>query len=337
MTAPLLDIEGLSVDYVQPQGRLRAVDSISLSVNTGELLGVAGESGCGKSTLLQAALRILPAPGLIAAGAVRFEGKDLLAMSEEELRGLRFRRIGVVFQAALESLHPTLTIGAQLRDVFRAHHALPRAAETERIGELLRMVGLEPRVADSYPHQLSGGMRQRVGIASALSLAPSLLVLDEPTTALDVMVEHAILGTIVALQRRTGFSTVFISHDLARMAQIADRIAILYAGRLVELAPADALRRAPRHPYTQALLGAFPTLDGAPMPAGIPGSPPSLRDPPGGCRFHPRCALAIARCREEAPALVQLGPAHSAACHLAVPDDDGVRGPSASAGAAVRG
>ncbi len=320
MSEPLLEIRDFSVDYVQPGGRLRAVDSISLSVNPGEVLGVAGESGCGKSTLLQAALRILPAPGLIAGGSVRFEGRDLLVMGEEELRALRFRRIGVVFQAALESLHPTLTIGAQLRDVFRAHRALPRAAEGARIAELLAMVGLEPRVAASYPHQLSGGMRQRVGIATALSLSPSLLVLDEPTTALDVMVEHAILQTILELQRKTGFSTIFISHDLARMMQIANRIAILYAGRVVELAPADTLRRAPKHPYTQALLRAFPTLQGTAMPAGIPGSPPSLREPPSGCRFHPRCESAIARCREEAPALVQLGPGHSAACHLAVAD-----------------
>ncbi|MBS2023758.1 MAG: ABC transporter ATP-binding protein [Deltaproteobacteria bacterium] len=311
-------MRALSVDYLSRKGAVRAVDRISLSVGPSEIVGIAGESGCGKSTFAQAALRILPPPAVITHGQVIFEGQDLLTKDDEALRRLRWKRVSMVFQSALESLHPTLTIGAQLRDVLDEHTQLSRAEKDARLVEVLRLVDLDPGLRHQHAHQLSGGMRQRVGIAQALLLQPSLLVLDEPTTALDVMVEHAILQKLLELQRARAFSVLFITHDLSRMLQVSDRVAIFYAGELIELAPAPALRTAPKHPYTQALLRAFPSLHGDPTKlAAIPGAPPSLRTPPPGCRFAPRCPIAIDRCETERPALVQLGAGHSAACHLA--------------------
>jgi peptide/nickel transport system ATP-binding protein len=316
--APLLSLRGLSVDYVTADGPVRAVDQVSLDVARGEVLGIAGESGSGKSTVAQAVLRILPPPAVIAAGEAIFEGVDLFKLSEPELRAVRWRRISMVFQSAMDALNPVLTIREQLEDTLAAHPARPGADRARRAGELLELVGISPDRLASYPHQLSGGMRQRVGIAIALALEPALVVMDEPTTALDVIVEGEILARILELRRQFGFSVVFITHDLTRMMQICDRVAIFYSGRLVELAPAAALRAAPRHPYTQGLLRAFPSVHGADRElASIPGAPPSLRDPPPGCRFHPRCDQVIERCRTEAPALVQLGERRAVACHLA--------------------
>jgi peptide/nickel transport system ATP-binding protein len=312
----LLSIEELSVDYIGPTGAVRAVDRVSLTIDRGEILGVAGESGCGKSTLAQAALRILQPPAVITHGAVRFENRDLLSLSEEELRRLRWKRISMVFQSALDSLSPVLTLGEQIADALHAHqvHSPARAAE------LLRLVDLDSGVIDSYPHQLSGGMRQRAGIALALALDPALVFLDEPTTALDVIVEHQILQRLLKLRAERGFAAMFITHDLARMLQISDRIAVMYSGRVVELAPAALLKRSPLHPYTQGLLASFPSLHGTSEPAGIPGAPPSLSNPPGGCRFHPRCPVAIDICKSIEPQLVQLGEKHFAACHVAAAD-----------------
>jgi len=312
---PLLSVRGLCVDYVTERGPVRAVDRVSFEVGKGEVLGLAGESGCGKSTVAQALLRILPPPAIITGGEVVLEGRDLLRLDEAGLREVRWRRVSLVFQSAMDALNPVLTVGEQLADTLRAHGA---GRVKERSAELLELVGLPVERLASYPHQLSGGMRQRVGIAIALALEPALVVLDEPTTALDVVVEQELLRRLLELRARFGFSIVFITHDLVRMLQICDRIGIFYAGRLVELAPAAALRARPRHPYTQGLLAAFPSVQGADEErASIPGSPPSLRDPPPGCRFHPRCPVAIDRCRLEAPPLVTLGEGHSAACHLA--------------------
>jgi peptide/nickel transport system ATP-binding protein len=314
MTA-LLSIEELSVDYVGPRGSVRAVDRVSLSVDRGEILGVAGESGCGKSTLAQAALRILQPPAVITGGKVRFEGRDLLSLTEGELRSLRWKRVSMVFQSALDSLSPVLRLGEQIADALEAHGI--HDAWRPRARELLRLVDLDASLIDAYPHQLSGGMRQRAGIALALALDPALVFLDEPTTALDVVVEHQILQRLLALRRERGFAAVFITHDLARMVQVSDRIAVMYAGRLVEVAPAALLRRGALHPYTQGLLASFPSLHGTTDLAGIPGAPPSLENPPAGCRFHPRCAVAIAECRVAEPELIQLGAGHFAACHVA--------------------
>jgi len=314
----LLSIRELCVDYITGDGPVRAVDRVSFEVARGEVLGIAGESGSGKSTIAQAALRILPAPAVITGGQAIFEGKDLFAMSEAELRAVRWRRVSMVFQSAMDALNPVLTIGEQIEDTLAAHRVVPVARKPGRAAELLTLVGITADRLDSYPHQLSGGMRQRVGIAIALALEPALIVMDEPTTALDVIVEGEILRKILELRRQFGFSVVFITHDLTRMMQICDRVAIFYAGRMVEIAPSAELRARPLHPYTQGLLRAFPSVHGTEEELkSIPGAPPSLRSPPPGCRFHPRCDQVIERCKTEEPRLVTLGDRRAAACHVA--------------------
>jgi peptide/nickel transport system ATP-binding protein len=315
---PLLSIRDLCVDYITDGGPVRAIDRVSLEVERGEIVGIAGESGSGKSTLGQALMRILPPPAVISGGQVRFEGRDVLALSESELRTLRWERMSMVFQSAMNALNPVITVGEQIVDTILAHGtSSPRTARA-RAGDLLELVGMSGDRLDSFAHQLSGGMRQRVCIALALALEPSLVILDEPTTALDVMVEQEIFEEIRGLQRRLGFAVLFITHDLGRMLQFSDRIAVFYAARLAEVAPAGQLLGAPKHPYTQGLLRAFPSVHGDGMErVSIPGAPPSLSNPPSGCRFHPRCARAVARCSAELPDLRLLGPGHAAACHLA--------------------
>jgi len=318
MPEPLLQVRDLCVDYITERGPVRAVDSLSLDVRRGEVMGIAGESGSGKSTLAQALLRILPPPAVISRGTVRFEDRDLLALDEGGLRGLRWTRMSMVFQSAMDSLNPVITVGEQIEDVILTHTGATRADARRRAAELLTMVDIDHHRLDAYAHQLSGGMRQRVAIALALALEPGLLILDEPTTALDVVVEKEILQQVRSLQARIGFSVLFISHDLARMLQFSDRVAVFYAARLVELGPAASIARAPRHPYTQGLLRAFPRLRGGRgESASIAGSPPSLLHPPTGCRFHPRCDKAVPSCRERTPELIELAPGHFAACPLA--------------------
>lgn len=317
MAEPLLRVRDLAVEFVTGAGSVRALEGISFDLAPGEILGIAGESGSGKSTLGQALLRLLPPPAIITGGSVMFEGRDLFALSAEELRALRWRRLAVVFQSALDALNPVLTVAAQLQDVLEAHAPRPRAELEARARELMELVGIPVERLRSYPHELSGGMRQRVCIAMALALQPSLLVLDEPTTALDVVVEKEILRQVLELRRRLGFSVLLISHDVGRMLQVADRIAILYAGRLVELAPAAELRTRAQHPYTRKLLAAYPSLHGDRHDlASIPGTPPSLAHPPPGCRFHPRCDLAIDVCRTAEPPLEAAGEGREVACHV---------------------
>jgi peptide/nickel transport system ATP-binding protein len=306
------------VDYVTDRGPVRAIDDVSLDVREGEVLGIAGESGSGKTTLAKALLRILPPPAVITCGEAQFEGRDVFSLDERQLRTLRWERISMVFQSAMDALNPVITVGEQIVDTLLAHDAATPRAARARAGDLLEMVGMSRRSVDAYTHQLSGGMRQRVGIALALALEPSLIILDEPTTALDVIVEKEILEQIQDLQQQLGFSVLFITHDLARMLQFSDRVAVFYAARLAEVAPAEDMRRAPRHPYTQRLLRAVPSVRGARSKSeSIPGAPPSLLAPPTGCRFHPRCDRAVEICSKRAPALRQLGPDHVAACHLA--------------------
>jgi len=315
---PLLTIRDFCVDYITDAGPVRALDHASLEVFPGEILGIAGESGSGKTTLAQALLRILPPPAVISGGSVLFEGRDLLTLDESELRRLRWSRISMVFQSAMDALNPVITVGEQIIDTLMAHGPITPTAARARGAELLEMVGIPADRLDSCAHQLSGGMRQRVGIALALALQPALVILDEPTTALDVIVEREILDQIRSLQKQLGFSVIFITHDLARMIQVSDRVAIFYAARLVEIGPSAALRQGPKHPYTAGLLRAFPSVHpGAEEPVSIPGAPPSLKNPPAGCRFHPRCALAVDICRKQNPELRSFGAGHSAACHLA--------------------
>jgi peptide/nickel transport system ATP-binding protein len=313
--APLLSIRDLCVDYVTERGPVRAVDALDLDVAPGEILGVAGESGSGKSTLAHALLRTLPPPAVISRGTVMFEGRDLLALTEPELQKLRWKRISMVFQSAMDALNPVTTVGEQLADVILAHESVGAAEAKRRAGALLERVGIPANRLGAYAHQLSGGQRQRVAIAIALALEPGLVILDEPTTALDVIVEREILEQIRALQRQLGFAVLFITHDLARMLQFSDRVAVFYAARVVEVGPSSVIASAPRHPYTQGLLRAFPRVRGElGEPVSIPGAPPSLAHPPAGCRFHPRCPFAVDACRVERPALVEVAPGHWSAC-----------------------
>jgi peptide/nickel transport system ATP-binding protein len=322
---PLIEVRGLCVDYGAGPGTVHAVRDADLTLNAGEVMGLAGESGSGKSTLAYAITRLLRAPGMITGGevllhdAVTGRTLDLLAADEGQLRELRWSRIAVVMQSAMNALNPVLTIGSQLTDVLRAHLPdLSREQRRERAGALLELVGIGADRLRSYPHQLSGGMRQRVMIAMALALEPAVVIMDEPTTALDVVTQREILQELTALQQRLSFAVLFITHDLSLLVEIADTIAVMYAGRLVEQAPARALYRAPRHPYTLGLLGSFPSLHGPRRKmTGIPGSPPDLRDPPSGCAFHPRCRYAMDVCATDLPAAIPLAPGNrSAACWL---------------------
>ncbi|MGC3999336.1 MAG: ABC transporter ATP-binding protein [Anaeromyxobacter sp.] len=316
MAEPVLSVRDLCVDYLSPEGPVRAVDRVSLEVGRGEVVGVCGESGSGKSTFAQALLRILPPPAVISGGEVLLEGQDLLGLDEEGLRRVRWTRISMVFQSAMDALNPVLSVREQLVDALQAHRPMGRREAGERARELLALVHISGDRLDAFPHQLSGGMRQRVGIALALALDPALVILDEPTTALDVIVEREILDQLLELRRRLGFSVLFISHDLARMLEISDRVAVFYAAQLVEVGPAAALRERPLHPYTQGLLRAFPRLDDGAL-GSIPGVPPNLRAPPAGCRFHPRCDQRGEACAECSPQVRALGQERQVACHKA--------------------
>lgn len=314
---PILSVKNLTVEYLTPNGSVRAVDDVSFDVAKGEVFGLAGESGSGKSTAALAVLRLLPPPAVITGGEVLFEGQDVLRMSERELRRFRWRRLSLVFQSAMNALNPVLRIGSQVADVIEVHEGLERSAALERAGELLELVGIDRGRLASYPHQLSGGMRQRVVIAIALALKPAMMIMDEPTTALDVVVQREILQEIGELKSRLGFSILFITHDLSLMLEISDRIGILYAGKMAELAESRQLLENPCHPYTRGLMSSFPALYGEHMRLeGIVGSPPDMAHPPAGCRFHPRCPEAFERCRVDLPELVRLNTKVDVACHL---------------------
>ena len=308
---PVLEIRGLSVDYGYAEDRVQALDGVTLTLGRGEVLGLAGESGCGKSTLAYGATRLLAPPGLITSGEVLFHSNtgetiDLLSIDDADLRASRWRDIAVVFQGAMNALNPVQRIETQLTDSIKAHHAdSSRADRRERAAQLLALVGISSDRLRAYPHQLSGGMKQRVMIAMALALEPQVLIMDEPTTALDVVMQRQIIEQIKELKDRLGFSVIFITHDVSLLIEMADRIAIMYAGGIVEQGPARQLYRQPRHPYTQGLLGAFPPLHGPRTElAGIPGSPPDLLNLPAGCRYNPRCAFVMQECRTNEPHLI---------------------------------
>ena len=262
MTAPLLEVQDLSVEYVTDARTVRAVDRVSFSIAEREVFGLAGESGCGKSTIANAILRLLRDPALISGGSIRFAGTDVLALSADELREFRWRQVAMVFQSAMNSLNPVMTIGDQIVDIFTTHERLSKKAARVRAGELLDLVGIPRDRLRAYPHQLSGGMRQRVVIAMATALRPPLLIMDEPTTALDVVVQQEIMAQIKDLQRVLGFAVLFITHDMSLMVELSDRMAVMYAGRFVETAQAHEIFDAPRHPYTRALMDAFPPMSG---------------------------------------------------------------------------
>ena len=316
----LLELRDLAVAY----GSVRAVDGINLSIGAGEIVGLAGESGCGKSTVANAIMQILRPPARIVGGSILFRGEDLTTRSPEELRRYRWRNVSMVFQSAMNALNPVVRIGPQFVDMMHAHERISKRAAISQAGELLELVGIDRRRLSAYPHELSGGMRQRVIIAMALALRPELVIMDEPTTALDVVVQREIMQQVRDLQRDFGFAFLFITHDLSLLFEFAHRIAIMYAGEIVEEAPGARLHTEARHPYTLGLMRSFPSLTGPiERMSGIPGSPPDLAALPEGCRFHPRCPHCtgederlFALQTSVRPVLRELAPGHRAACHL---------------------
>ena len=320
----LLEVDSLQIHFRTPAGINRAVDGLSFQVEQGETLAIVGESGCGKSVTSLALLRLIPDPPGRIAGSIRFLGRDILSLSDREMRAIRGNDISMIFQEPMSSLNPVLTIGWQIRETLRLHQGLDRAAARARAEEMLSLVGIpEPRRRlRDYPHQMSGGMRQRVMIAIALACNPKLLIADEPTTALDVTIQAQILDLMLDLKRRIGAAIILITHDMGVVAEVAERVVVMYAGRKVEEAPVADLFRTPRHPYTRGLLGAVPRLgsgsDGTDRRlVEIPGLVPQLTRRIDGCIFAERCASAIDICRKVAPGLEAKAPGHLAACHLA--------------------
>jgi len=319
---PLLALDALTTCFDAREGSTVAVDAMSYVVGRHETLGVVGESGCGKSVTALSILRLIKTPGRIESGRVLLEGRDLLALSETEMRHVRGNAISMIFQDPMTSLNPVLTIGQQIAEIAMLHQGLPRRSAFNRAAEMLRTVHIADhrRCLNEYPHQLSGGMRQRVMIAMALICAPKVLIADEPTTALDVTIQAQILDLLSELQETTGTAIVLITHDLGVVSQMADRVVVMYAAQKVEEAPAADIFNAPLHPYTVGLMAATPRFvagktggQRAPL-AEIPGTVPSLLEPPPGCRFAPRCAIAVDKCRSVRPPLLEYRPGHRAAC-----------------------
>jgi oligopeptide/dipeptide ABC transporter ATP-binding protein len=338
---PVLEIRDLSVAYRTPTGDVRAASHVNLSLHKGEVVGLCGESGSGKSTLAYGACRLLRPPAVITGGSVLYSGQrtgtvtpiDILRMPPRDLRALRWRDVAIVFQSAMNALNPVLRVRDQILDAMQAHLRLPRDEAHEKAAKLLDLVGIPRERLRSYPHELSGGMRQRVMIAMALAADPEVVIMDEPTTALDVVVQRDILAQIVELKEQLGFSVLFITHDMSLLLELADRIAVMYAGRLMELGASADIKDAAAHPYTQGLLRSFPSLHGSRRElAGIPGSPPDLRDATPGCPFIPRCGYAVPACAEVdmtlAPVAGARGIEHVTACPIVSPEMAKLRVPT---------
>ena len=325
--APLLVVENLRTHFKLPRGWVQAVDGVSFRLNDGEALGLAGESGCGKTTTALSLVRLLPPNARIRKGsAIRLYGIDLVPKTEAQLRRYRWREVSIVFQGAMNALNPVRRIREQIAEPIAVRLGEPKDKALARAGELLELVGIPRQRGAAYPHELSGGMRQRAMIAMALACDPAIIIGDEPTTALDVMVQAQILELLERLRRELGLSLILITHDLSVIADTCDRTLIMYAGKVAEEGPVDRIFRAPRHPYTQKLLGSFPNIraDRRALDT-IPGSPPDLLDPPPGCRFHPRCPMAMAVCKEVVPPETVFPDGVRVACHLYPPGTDGAR------------
>ncbi|WP_258367360.1 ABC transporter ATP-binding protein [Mesotoga sp. TolDC] len=313
----LLQCKNLVAGYRIKSGFVHAVDDVSFDLDRGGFLGIAGESGCGKSTLAYAIMRLLKDNATIEGGSLLFKGIDLVGLSEEQMKKIRWVDISMAFQSAMNALNPVLSVGEQLTDVIHAHEEVTQSDARERAIEVLKLVDISTDRFNSYPHQLSGGMKQRVTIAMALILDPELIIMDEPTTALDVVVQRTIIEKIQELRKALGFSVIFITHDLSLLVEISDTLAIMYAGKIVEYGASESLFNRPLHPYTRGLMNSFPSLTGKiKRMGGIEGKPPDLLKPPEGCRFHPRCPQAMPICRESCPVLERIDDRHSVACFL---------------------
>ena len=304
VSEPILDVQDLSVDYLTDRGAVRAVDQVSFALRPGEFLGVVGESGCGKSTLLFAIAQLLAPPAEVAEGSVTFRGQSLVGLTDRQLAAVRWKDLSVVMQSAMNALNPVKSIGAQFRDAMRAHGTGARSEIADRSAEVLRMVGIDPVHLKSYPHQLSGGMRQRAMIAMAMLFTPELVIMDEPTSALDVVAQRSLMVQIKELQQRLGFAIIFVTHDMSLVSHFSDRLMVMYAGQVAEAGATRKVFDAPKHPYSAGLLDAFPSIRGPKVPlTGIPGRPPDLARPPAGCRFAPRCPRVMDRCQVDGPEL----------------------------------
>ncbi len=305
---PMLEVRGLTVEYAMDRGRVRAVDDVSFELAAGEFIGIVGESGCGKSTLLYAIAQLLAPPAGITAGSVTFKGTSMVGLADDLLAALRWKDLSVVMQSAMNALNPVKSIGAQFTDAMKAHGVASATEIAHRSAEVLRMVGIDPAHLKSYPHQLSGGMRQRSMIAMALLFTPDLVIMDEPTSALDVVAQRSLMVQIKELQARLGFAIIFVTHDMSLVSHFSDRLMVMYAGQMAEFGATRQVFDSPLHPYTIGLMEAFPSIRGPRVPlTGIPGRPPDLAIIPNGCRFMPRCPKAMARCERAQPDLYEVG------------------------------
>jgi peptide/nickel transport system ATP-binding protein len=306
-SGPVLEVADLSVEYVLESGLVRAVDKVSFDVGRGEFLAIVGESGCGKSTLLFAITRLLSPPAEISGGSVTFNGRDLVQLTERDLAAVRWKNMSVVMQSAMNALNPVTSVGSQFRDAMRAHGVTSSDEIHQRSVEVLKMVGIDPVHLKSYPHQLSGGMRQRSMIAMAMLFTPELIIMDEPTSALDVVAQRSLMAQIKDLQQEYQFAVIFVTHDMSLVRHFSDRLMVMYAGQVSEVGRTHQLFDEPHHPYTAGLMDAFPSIRGPRVPlTGIPGSPPDLARLPAGCRFAPRCPKRMPRCETEAPPQYQV-------------------------------
>lgn len=318
MSKPLLKIEDLVVHFYTEDGIVQAIDSVNLRIDRGDTLGLVGETGCGKSVTALSVLRLIPEPGKIIRGKIFFEGKDLLEISESEMREIRGSKISMIFQDPMTSLNPVFTVGRQIAEVFEAHQHMAKSDAEEKAVEMMKVVGIpesEKRFKD-YPHQFSGGMRQRVMVAIALACRPTLLIADEPTTALDVTIQAQILDEMNKLKKNFGTNIMMITHDLAVISQVSDKVAVMYAGNVVEYSDVRTVIRKPWHPYTRGLLNALPSAKGRERLISIRGTVPNLLHPPSGCRFHPRCTKAMRICSRQKPHPIEVEPDHFVSCHL---------------------
>jgi len=312
----IIEIENLKIYYKTLKGYIKAVENVSFDIEKGETMGLVGESGCGKTTIGMSIMRLLPRNAKIIGGKILFEEEDLIKKREEEMEKIRWKEISMIFQAAMNALNPVYRIEDQILEAIYAHENISKKEAVERVSKLYTLVGIDPKRAKEYPHEYSGGMKQRAIIAMALACNPKFIIADEPTTALDVMVQDQIISEIKEIQKKLQMTMMYISHDISVIAETCRRIGVMYAGNIVEYADAISLFKNPLHPYTEALMSSFPSIKGEKKKlTPVPGEPPNLLNPPSGCRFHPRCSKAKNLCRKKAPKFVEYQHRHFVACH----------------------